>query len=365
MRITRMTCTGFRCLQKVDIALSPAFNVIRGQNAQGKTSVLEAILFATTSKSHRTTQDGDLVDHNGESFQIHIDAQRSDRTVALDANYHRGAKRFKVNGIAQNRVSDILGKVNTVFFSPEDITLVKGSASLRRKFLDMELSQLHPPYLVALQQYRQILRQRNELLRHNNPEASLLEVWETQLVEHGRLIIEKRTEFIDELRPLAVNAYHRIAGDETLALQYRADVSIDEDFEAILREARNTDIRRHMTTRGPHRDDIDFQVDDQPARSMASQGQQKSAALALKLAELEWVHARVGEHPVLMLDEVLAELDPTRAAQLFKAIDPEVQCVITTTQPDLADTLQDRPVAEFVIEAGEIRAATPDGGADA
>lgn len=365
MRITRMTCNGFRCLRKVDIALNPAFNVIRGQNAQGKTSVLEAILFASTSKSHRTTQDGDLVDHAGESFQIHIDAQRSDRAVQLDANFHRGAKRFKVNGIAQSRVSDILGKVNTVFFSPEDITLVKGSASLRRKFLDMELSQLHAPYLNALQQYRQILRQRNELLRHSNPDGALLDVWEVQLVEHGRLLIEKRTEFIDELRPLAVAAYHRIAGDERLALKYKPNVGMDDDFGVVLRDCRRTDIRRSMTTRGPHLDDIDFQIDEQPARSMASQGQQKSAALALKLAELEWVHGRVGEHPVLMLDEVLAELDPTRASQLFKAIHPEVQCIITTTQPDLAGTLRDRPVSEFIIEDGKIRVALAEESSDA
>ncbi|MFP6582221.1 MAG: DNA replication/repair protein RecF [Candidatus Hydrogenedentota bacterium] len=359
MHITRMSCDGFRCLRKVDIALSPVFNVIRGQNAQGKTSLLEAILFATTSKSHRTTNESDLVDHEGDRFQIHLDAQRSDRRIQLDANYYRGAKRYKVNGVAQSRVSDILGKINTVFFSPEDITLVKGSASLRRKFLDMELSQLHAPYLNALQQYRQILRQRNELLRHPKPDDGLLEIWEVQLVEHGSLLIKKRERFIEQLTPLAVAAYHRIAGDETLSLKYQADVNTSEDFEAILRDSRQTDIRRRVTTRGPHRDDIDFHIDGQPARSIASQGQQKSAALALKLAELEWVRERIGEYPVLMLDEVLAELDPTRSAQLFDAIDPQVQCIITTTQPDLVERLGDRPIADFVIEGGRVTACQP------
>lgn len=361
MHITRFTCDGFRCLQKVDIALSPVFNVIRGQNAQGKTSLLEAILFATTSKSHRTTNDSELVDHDGDAFQIHLDAQRSDRTIQLDANYYKGVKRYKVNGVAQSRVSDILGKINTVFFSPEDITLVKGSASLRRKFLDMELSQLHAPYLNGLQQYRQILRQRNELLRHHTPDPTLLEIWEAQLVEHGTLLIEKRSRFIEQLTPLAVAAYHRIAGDEELTLAYNGDVNDPNEFADILRDARQTDIRRRVTTRGPHRDDIDFHIDGQPARSMASQGQQKSAALALKLAELEWVRERIGEYPILMLDEVLAELDPSRSAHLFDAIDTQVQCIITTTQPDLVQQLGDRPIAEFNIESGAVSTVQPQG----
>ncbi len=356
MDITRFKCTAFRCLSDVDISPSPAFNVIYGGNAQGKTSLLEAILFATTSKSHRTTQESDLVGHGGEGFQIHLDVHRQDRTIQLDANMYRGAKRFKVNGIAQSRVSDILGKINTVFFSPEDITLVKGSASQRRKFLDMELSQLHAPYLMALQQYRQVLRQRNELLRRNQADPAMLEIWEEQLAQHGGLLIEHRHEFIEELTPLAVEAYHGIAGAETLTLQYLADIGPSDDFVGVLAKARQTDIRRKVTTRGPHRDDIEFMIDGQPARSKASQGQQKSAALALKLAELEWVKQRVGEYPVLMLDEVLAELDPERSQQLFKAIPHEVQCIITTTQPQLDDLLQDRPVMVFQIEQGKVTA---------
>ncbi|MFP6596699.1 MAG: DNA replication/repair protein RecF [Candidatus Hydrogenedentota bacterium] len=355
MYITQFTCDGFRCLNEIDIAFSPTLNVICGGNAQGKTSLLEAILFATTSKSHRTSNESDLVKHETEGFRIRLATQRLDRTIHLESNFYRGAKRYKVNGVAQSRVSEILGKVNTVFFSPEDISLVKGSASLRRKFLDMELSQLHAPYLNALQQYRQVLKQRNELLRQHTADETLLEVWEEQLVQHGTLLIEKRREFIEELRPLAIKAYRRIAGDESLSLGYVGDIDSPSDFSRILREARSTDIRRKLTTRGPHRDDIEFYIDDHPARSKASQGQQKSAALALKLAELEWVRDRVGEYPVLMLDEVLAELDPERSAHLFDAIPDEVQCLITTTQPDLSTLFDDRSVETFEIVSGSIR----------
>lgn len=354
MNITRFTCDSFRCLSDIDISFSPTLNVIYGGNAQGKTSLLEAVLFATTSKSHRTSNDADLVEHDSDSFRISLDTQRMDRAIRLESNFYRGAKRYKVNGIAQTRVSEILGKVNTVFFSPEDISLVKGSASLRRKFLDMELSQLHAPYLNALQQYRQVLRQRNELLRRNTSDEALLEIWEKQLVQHGTVLIEKRTEFLEELRPLAIEAYCGIAGGEDFSLAYVADVEEPGEFGRILAESRKTDIRRRMTTRGPHRDDIEFFIDGQPARTKASQGQQKSAALALKLSELEWVRERIGEYPVLMLDEVLAELDPERSARLFEAIPHEVQCLITTTQSSLESLVGDRGVETFHIEHGEI-----------
>ena len=354
MDITRVTCNGFRCLRDVDVSFSPRINIIAGNNGQGKTSLLEAILFATTSKSHRTSLESDLVAHQREGFQIRIEARRNDRDVQIESNFHRGAKRYKINGVAQTRVSEILGKVNTVFFAPEDISLVKGNASLRRKFLDMELSQLHGPYLNALQQYRQVLKQRNELLRQQTSDEALLEIWEDQLVEHGSLLIEKRATFIEELRPLAIEAYQRIAGNETFSLSYHADVKASSVFADVLKESRRTDIRRKLTTRGPHRDDIDFFIDGQPARSKASQGQQKSAALALKLAELEWVRVRIGEFPVLMLDEVLAELDPDRSHRLFEALPDEVQCLITTTRSDLKSMFGDASVESFEIRSGVI-----------
>jgi DNA replication and repair protein RecF len=218
----------------------------------------------------------------------------------------------------------------------------------------MELSQLHAPYLNALQQYRQVLKQRNELLRQHRVDEMLIEIWEEQLVQHGTVLMEKRLEFIRELGPLAIEAYRRIAGDELFALKYVGDVEVPADFGEILRDARATDIRRRVTTRGPHRDDIEFFIDGYPARSKASQGQQKSAALALKLAELEWVRDRVGEYPVLMLDEVLAELDPERSARLFDAFPCEVQCLITTTQPDLSSLFGDRTVETFKIVSGAI-----------
>lgn len=354
MYLKRLTCTGFRCLNKIQLEPSPGINIIQGDNAQGKTSVLEALLFAATSKSHRTTTESELVAYDAEGFQIAADAARSDRSVLVEANWWKGAKRFKVNGVAQSRVSDILGKITVTFFSPEDISLVKAGASVRRKFMDMELSQLSPGYLAALQTHRQVLRQRNELLRTNNPDCDLLAAWDAQLAQHGVLLMAERNTFINELAELAQIAYAQIAKNESLKLSYKPDVGADADFAAVLEKARPTDLQRKMTTRGPHRDDVQLFIGGHPARTTASQGQQKSAALAIKLAELNLIHRRTAEYPILMLDEVLAELDSHRASHLFGAIEKGVQCILTTAGSSNDHPLSKQDVSHFHIHKGHL-----------
>jgi len=357
MRLTFLECRDFRCLEQVRFEPAPGVNLIRGGNAQGKTSLLEAILYVATSKSHRTTNDPSLVRHGQEGFRIRAQAERIDRSVELEANTWHGAKRFKVNGVTQSRTSDLLGRLNVVFFSPEDVELVKGGAAVRRRFLDMELSQIDHAYLNALQQYRQVLRQRNELLRQHRPDHDLLAAWDAQMVQYGERLQEARARFIGELSPLASEAYGRIAGGETLDLAYRPDVRKGEGFAAVLEQARETDLRRQHTSRGPHRDDIRVLLGGHRARVYGSQGQQKTAALALKLAELELVKSRTGEYPVLMLDEVLAELDAERARQLLAAVGPRVQCLLTTTELDLAEPAFREPCTNFFIKEGRLEKA--------
>lgn len=330
MIVTRVHCRNFRCLEAVDFAPSPGINVIQGDNAQGKTSLLEAILYAATSKSHRTNVESELSRHGAEGFQVEVDARRSDREVALSAVWWKGQKRFKVNGIPQTRLSEILGRVHVVFFSPDDVELVKGGAAARRLFMDMELSQIEPAYLAALQRYRQALRQRNELLRAPTPDADLIAPWDEQLVRTGTLLMERRTAYVQELNVAAAEAYGIIAQAEPLALAYAPDAGAPEALAGVMKAALASDLRRRVTSRGPHRDDIDISIAGHAARSHASQGQQKSAALAIKLAEVALVRARTGEYPLLMLDEVLAELDAQRAHQLFHAVPQEVQCLVTT-----------------------------------
>lgn len=353
MYLDELKCQAFRCLADIRFEPSRNINLIRGKNAHGKTSLLEAILFAATSKSHRTTVEADLAAHGEEGFRIALHVMRADREVALEVNWWQGDKRVKVNGVPQSRMSDTLGKVRVVLFSPEDIALVKGSASTRRKFLDMELSQLSPAYLNALQHYRQVLRQRNELLRAQQPDSAQLDAWDEQLIRYGRILIRERASFTEELGEFSARAYNAIAHEEKLTLHYRPDIP-EDGLEKALQDSRASDMRRKQTSHGPHRDEIDFIIDGKPARSHASQGQQKSAALAVKLAELELVRQRTDEYPILMLDEVLAELDAGRANRLFDAIDEEVQCILTTTELCHTRNVPTRGATIFMMENGNL-----------
>lgn len=354
MILINHACRNFRCLKQVSFTPSPGINVIRGTNAQGKTSILEAILYVCTSKSHRTNADSELITHGEEEFHVKTAAQRSDRTVELEAHWWKGAKRLKVNGVAQTRVSDILGRINVVFFCPEDVELIKGGAASRRRFVDMELAQIDHGYLHALQQFRQLLKQRNELLKARQPDEDLLAVWDEQLATHGNAITRARAQFLAELAPFAESAHDAISNGERLSLVYKPDVKTGEDYADVLARARRNDLFRQQTTRGPHRDDVEIRIADKAARTYASQGQQKTAALALKMADLNLMHNRTGEYPVLMLDEVLAELDPHRAKQLFAAIPEAVQCLVTTTMLNPSQDPFGRDCANFRIEEGQL-----------
>lgn len=352
MRIVRVECKAFRCITETQFVPEPGINLIRGANAQGKTSLLEAILFAATTKSHRSSRDEELCLHGMDSFFVRVSLQRKDREAVIEAGWHQGAKRFRVNGVAQVRLSEILGKLNAVLFCPEDVELVHGAASARRQFMDMEISQVSPIYLAALQQYRQALRQRNELLKLSQPDPALLDVWAAQLAAHGAVIMRERGRYVEELSVLATDAYDRIAGGEPFSVAYAPDIPEPERIGEALLRARDTDIKRRTTEHGPHRDELTLLVSGRPARQFSSQGQQKSAALALKLAEIELVRVRTGEYPVLMLDEVLAELDENRSQRLFAAIPSDVQCFVTTTELEFKPGRFGKTWTDYRIERG-------------
>lgn len=354
MQLTRLHCRGFRGLADIDAAPGPGLNILSGANAQGKTSVLEAILYAATTRSHRTAADEELVQYGGSEFHIQIEAVAGERPLQIEAHWWKRAKRFKVNGVAQTRLSDILGRLCVIFFAPEDIALVKGAASGRRLFLDMELSQMQIPYLRALQQYRQALRQRNELLRRQCEDPELYIPWETQLAEHGKALITERSACVRDLSEIAGPLYSRIVEDEPLALSYRPDVADSDTLAGLFDETRRGDLLRRATGRGPHRDDVEILIGNKPARAYGSQGQQKSAALVLKLAEVELMRRRMGEYPVVLLDEALAELDARRASSLFSAVPAGAQTLITTAQPAQLPALTDKSLQHFYIEGGRL-----------
>ncbi len=354
MQLTSLQCRGFRGLADIHFEPGPGLNVLRGANAQGKTSVLEALLYAATARSHRTASDQEIVRHGADAFHIIAEAQAVERAVRIEAHWWRGAKRFKINGLAQTRLSDILGRLCVVFFSPEDIALVKGAAASRRLFLDMELSQLQPAYLRALQQYRQAMRQRNELLRRDQADSDMLSAWEAQLDEHGKTLMRERAAYIATLSKLAAEYYARVVADEPLHLIYRPDIADPDAIAATLCRARKTDLIRKSTGRGPHRDDVEILIAEKPARAFGSQGQQKSAALIIKLAEVELMRGRMGEYPLVLLDEALAELDGERSQRLLDALPEPAQAIITTAQPGQLPDLSHRATHMFFIERGAL-----------
>jgi DNA replication and repair protein RecF len=232
--------------------------------------------------------------------------------------------------------------------------LVRGAATARRRFLDMELSQLYPPYLRALQEYRQLLKQRNELLRQQRPDAAMLDVWDIQLAKHGEIIIDERARFVEKLAKLADAAYQRLAEDETMKLRYKPNVKPGSPLLETFGAAREQDLRHKVTERGPHRDDLEFTIESKAARKMASQGQQRTAALAVKLAELEFVREYTGEYPLLMLDDALSELDAARSARLLTMLPNEAQCFLTTTDLAKLPDADKADMTRFTIEAGEL-----------
>ena len=354
MRLHHIAIDGFRLLREVSLSPGPGVNVISGGNAQGKTSILEAVLYCATARSHRTHNERELVQHGREGFQLKLEVARRERTVVLEAYSWQGARRFKVQGVAQARTSGLLGQAHVVFFSPEDVDIVRGTAAVRRRFLDMELSQLQPAYLHALQQYRLILRQRNELLRGRNVDDAQLEAWDAPLIQHAEVLVRERRAFIEELAGGAEEAYGRIAPSEKLRLAYEPSADSGEDLARLLVKNRAADIRNKVTGRGPHRDDLALFVGDTPARTFGSQGQQRTAALAVKLAEVGLVHARKGEYPVLMLDDVLSELDAERSRRLFETLDDAVQCLLTTTDLSLGEQVFGGRATHFRVEQGSV-----------
>lgn len=356
MRLLELRCKDFRCLQDLHFIPGPDVNVIHGLNGHGKTSVLEAVHYAATSKSHRTIHEAELARRGAEGFRVVIKAQRNGGERTIEANWHRGLKRIKVNGVAQTRLSDMLGLVSVVMYSPEDLALVKGTASQRRRFLDMELSQLRPPYLYALQEYRKLLRQRNELLRAEKPDKDLLEVWDEQLARYGERLITDRQWFIDTLTPLARTAYAKIAENERFALNYAADVAEPSSLHDVIASSRDKDLRRQMTTRGPHRDDVSFEVGEVSARSHASQGQQKSVALSIKLAELEVIRESGGSYPILLVDDALSELDEGRTERLVRAVPSGVQSIFTTAVDSFRRLFEGKTISVFEMRNGAMDA---------
>ncbi|MDD7147131.1 MAG: DNA replication/repair protein RecF [Lachnospiraceae bacterium] len=337
MIIKSLELTNFRNYDSLSIQFDKGTNILYGDNAQGKTNILEAIHLSATTKSHKGSKDRDIIQFGREEGHIRTYLEKDGMEVKVDMHLRNSkSKVIAINGQKIKKASELLGILNVVLFSPEDLSIIKNGPSERRRFVDMELCQLDPFYLYNLNHYNKIVDQRNSLLKdlYLNPSLrDTLSIWDSQLVSFGSKIIERRKLFVDQINDIICEIHHKLSGGrETLVIQYEPDVTI-EDFEKKCQLNQERDIKYKQTSTGPHRDDFSFMIGDIDVRKFGSQGQQRTAALSLKLSEIELVKKISKDTPVLLLDDVLSELDSNRQNFLLNHIG-EIQTIITCTGLD-------------------------------
>lgn len=337
MIIKSLELADFRNYETLDIHFDKGTNILYGDNAQGKTNILEAIYVSATTKSHKGSKDKEIIHFDKEEAHIRTYLEKENVEYKVDMHLRKNkSKGIAIDGKKIKKAADLMGLLNIVFFSPEDLAIIKNGPSERRRFADMELCQLDSFYLYNLNHYNKIINQRNKLLKdmYFNPGLKeTLNIWDSQLVSYGSKIIERRYIFTEQLCEIINEIHNKLSGGkEHLIVKYEPDVSI-ENFEEKMRENQEKDIKSKMTSTGPHRDDFSFIVNDIDIRKYGSQGQQRTAALSLKLSEIELVKKITKDTPVLLLDDVLSELDSNRQNYLLNSIG-NIQTIITCTGLD-------------------------------
>ncbi|QOY37392.1 DNA replication/repair protein RecF [Anaerobacillus isosaccharinicus] len=368
MYINDLTLTNYRNYKKEHVTFENNVNVILGENAQGKTNVMEAIYVLGLAKSHRTTRDRELIYWDEEYAKIEGSVKKRTGPLTLEVIISTKGKKVKLNRLEQRKLSEYIGALNIVMFAPEDLNLVKGSPQVRRRFIDMEIGQINPIYLYNLSLFQKILQQRNHLLKdlqRKKADNGLLDILTFQLIEQAAKVMLKRYEFIEMLERWAKPIHHDISrGLENLAIEYKPSIKVSEaselsKIEEVLEEnfvkMKIKEIERGTSLIGPHRDDLLFYVNDRDVQTFGSQGQQRTTALSLKMAELELIYDKLGEYPILLLDDVLSELDDFRQSHLLNTIQGKVQTFVTTTSVDGIDHQTLKDASTYLVEKGNIQ----------
>ena len=337
MIIKSLELQNFRNYNTLQLDFDNGTNIFYGDNAQGKTNILEAIFMTATTKSHKGSKDQDIIQFNHEEAHIRSYLFKEKITRQIDMHLRKGkTKGIAIDSQRIKKAADLMGLLNVVFFSPEDLSIIKNGPAERRRFIDMELCQLDSFYLYNLNHYNKIVNQRNKLLKDLSMKPGLketLSIWDSQLVSFGAKVIERREIFISQLCDIISELHAKLSGGkEKIRILYEKNVEID-DFEERLKKSQEKDMILKQSTVGPHRDDIIFIVNDIDIRRFGSQGQQRTAALSLKLSEIELVKKSIKDTPVLLLDDVLSELDSNRQNYLLNSIGA-IQTIITCTGLD-------------------------------
>lgn len=360
MYINNLKLKNFRNYDNTDISFNKGVNVLTGDNAQGKTNILESIYYCSLGKSHRTNKDKELIEWNKEFsyINIHVEKERIDKKIEIKI-FKEGKKGIKVNSVPISRISDLIGSFNCVIFSPEDLKIVKDSPAFRRKFIDIELCKLSKRYYFNLVSYQKVLSERNYFLRRSKKfDENLISVYDEQLSKYGSFIISERLRYIDDLNRFGSKIHYDISNSkENINFEYIMPFKNDENIEiSILNELKmnwEKDFERKTTSIGPHKDDISIKINGKDTRLYGSQGQQRTSILTIKFASLQIIKDRTGEYPVLLLDDVLSELDLSRQKYVLKSI-KNVQTIITVTGIfDLKEYIKD-DIKIFTVKNGVI-----------
>jgi DNA replication and repair protein RecF len=336
MHVKYLQLLNFRNFNDLTIELNKGTNVFVGDNAQGKTNILEAIYYCSLAKSHRTNRDKELINWNGTDayIKLYVCKARLDKKIEIKI-FKEGRKGVNINSIKVQKLSELVGSFNVIMFSPEDLNIVKESPSYRRKFLDIELCKLNSRYYYSLTQYKKILNERNLAIKKYNTNSDIIDVYDKQLSEFGSIIIKDRINYIENLNVKGKIIHSDITSkSEVIEIKYLTPVkdldNIKENLYLLLCKNRKRDIETKTTSIGPHRDDFSIEINGMDARTFGSQGQQRTSVLTIKFGALAIIKELTGEYPVLLLDDVLSELDTKRQEYILNSI-KEVQTLITCT----------------------------------
>ena len=337
MVIKSLKLKNYRNYEFLDMTFDSKTNILYGDNAQGKTNILEALYLSGTTKSHRGTKDRDLIQFGRDESHLETIVEKNGMEFQIDMHLKKNSpKGIAINKIPIRKASELFGIVHFVFFSPEDLNIIKDGPAGRRRFIDLELSQIDKVYLSNLSNYNRIINQRNSLLKELCRQEHLmdtLDIWDMQLAQYGEKVMEGRQKFIQQVNQIISDIHYKLTGGrERITLSYESSIG-NLSLEQALKKNRERDIRMKSTSVGPHRDDLCFLSGDLDIRKFGSQGQQRTAALSLKLSEIELVKEVIRDTPILLLDDVLSELDKHRQNYLLDSIH-DIQTVITCTGLD-------------------------------
>ena len=331
MWINKIKIKNFRNYKNEEINLNKNINIFYGENAQGKTNIIEAIFLSSIGKSFRTNRDKELIKFNEENCYIELEYEKLYRDGNLKINIGN-KKNIFVNGIKIKKLSDLLGNINVVIFTPDDINILKGGPQNRRKFLDIMISQLRPKYLHTYNLYIKTLEERNNYLKNiENQTEDLLEIWDERLAEYGCEVYKYRNEFINKINSKINNIHKNITNNqEEIEIKYISNCENKQQFIELLKSRRKLDIIKGYTTKGIHRDDFEVFINGIPINIYGSQGQHRTAILSLKFSELQVIYDEIGENPILLLDDFMSELDESRRNNFLEFI-KNTQVIITCT----------------------------------